>query len=706
MSTEKSESSHKLVPMLVLVLTVLFLLALLSLLMTGGTIGAIGLASEAEQEWQTVVGRALGSTGEDVPLVGAGGWARASVEVSNAPDDVVVSSVRVKYHVFSEPSDLEVQLLTSGAETSYTLWNKQNAQDTVLAQSTEELFAFQGVPVNGTWSLAVRGGDAEGYIDDFSVVVYYEIEMPSLRIEGGVASGTPGFLRLPQDAAPAILSPDRDEMPDAAVKAGSSVVPQEVPPGAIIIKTEDFEGSFPNEWQVFDFSDDGHERYWDDASCDACGGDWAAWPADGGADAIWPCSPNDYPNNMYTWMIYGPFDLSDASNAGTEFGMWHNIETDYDWAFFGASDDGSNFGGWYFDGYNDCTLWSSYYADRVGDSSVWVAWAFYSDQIVTYEGPWVDDIVIWKEIDCATVRIDSPEMFAEPGYLFTVDVAIGNAIDLGAFEFELTYDSTCVEAIDATLEPFLGSSGRGVADVGPTYGSGSVTYGGYSWGAAAGPDGDGVLAAITFRAGTNECCSELHLQNVQVTDTGGNTQCAWTEDGSVCVTPIPTPTSTPTKESGPTPTHTPTATPTATPTFTPPVIYLPVVLKNFVRYASPCSTGNDYCEDYDTHQAAYGPLEPGVAYRAYPEDEKDYYYFLVLESASITVRVTNYWAVGQLIVRDEGLVQIGRDVEDPINDRRLEVVLSNLAPGKYYVQLYTGSAYYHQNNLYELTMHK
>jgi hypothetical protein len=167
-------------------------------------------------------------------------------------------------------------------------------------------------------------------------------------------------------------------------------------------------------------------------------------------------------------------------------------------------------------------------------------------------------------------------------------------------------------------------------------------------------------------------------------------------------TPTPTPTTTPTRF----PTITPTPTPTATPTQTSGIIYLPVMLKSFTRYAPPCSASNDYCEDYDTPQAAYGPVEPGVAYRAYPEDEKDYYYFLVVEPASVTVRVTNYWAVGQLIVRDENLVQIGRDVEDPINDRRLEVVLSNLSPGKYYVQLYTGSAYYHQNNLYELTMHK
>jgi hypothetical protein len=535
MNTKRGKLDRRLFPPLAVVLTALLLLSLA--LPSLGT-RATDLASEARQASQTVTVRAQGTTGEDVPLAGVEGWAQASVDIDSAPDDAVVSTVRVKYHVVdAEPSELEVQLLTSGAEVSHTLWNKESAEGAVLTQSTEEIVAFQGAPVNGTWSVAVQGGDVEGYIDDFSIVIYYQVEMPVLHMEGEGPPGTPGFLRLPEGAAPDSPPPDEDEKPSVE---GSSVVPQDVPPGATIIKTENFEGAFPNGlWYPHDNSSDGYMRYWDDANCDQCGGDWAAWPADGGANRVDPCAGVNYPNNMNTWMEYGPFDLSDATNAGTEFVMWHDTEPDYDYVFFGVSYNGVDYYGLFWDGFAPCTLYNITYSDWAGDPSVYVAWVFYSDAGVRDRGAWVDDIVIWKEVmsDCATVRVDSLPT-ADEGYDFTVDVVIEDAVDLGAFEFELTYDSTCIEATDVDLGPFLGSTGRSVYETGPAFGTGSVTYGAYSLGATPpGPDGDGVLATITFRAGMNDCCSDLHLQNVVVTDTTGNEQCiSRTEDDSVCLT--------------------------------------------------------------------------------------------------------------------------------------------------------------------------
>ena len=526
---------RKKVRMLTLVLTTL---VLLSLALPGAGTGVIGMEHGARQESQTVTARAQGSTGDDVPLAGEGEWAQASVEISGVPDDAVVSSVRVKYHVVdAEPTDLAVKLLTSGAEVSHTLWNKESAEGTVLTQSTDEITTFQGAPVNGTWSLAVQGGDPEGYIDDFSVVVYYETEMSVLQVEG--PPGTPALLRLPEDAAPATLAPDNVEEPCAACGEGSPVVPQDVPPGATIIKSEGF-GSFPNtQWVLADQSGDGYTRYWDDAGCDPCGGDRAAWPADGGTDRVDPCAGNDYPNNMEAWMVYGPFDLSDATDAGTEFVMWHEIEAGYDYVFVGVSHDGRYFEGFAFDGSVPCSLYNFDYPGFVGDSSVWVAWEFYSDGSARYAGPWVDDVVIWKtgDGDGPTIKVDtpSPEIRVPKNRTFTVDVVIEDADDLGAFESQLTYNNTCVQVTDATLGPFLGSTGRSVADVGPTIGTGIVTYGAYSWGGSAGPNGDGVLATVTFQAGANECCSNLHLQNVTVTDTAGSAQSVSTEDGRVCV---------------------------------------------------------------------------------------------------------------------------------------------------------------------------
>jgi hypothetical protein len=151
----------------------------------------------------------------------------------------------------------------------------------------------------------------------------------------------------------------------------------------------------------------------------------------------------------------------------------------------------------------------------------------------------VDDIVIWGKTDtpCATVAVHPPETFANVSSSFAVDVVINDAVDLGAFQFDLTYNSTCVNATGATLGPFLGSTGRGVAEVGPSFGSESVTYGAYSWGSSAGPIGNGVLATVTFQAGSNECDSDLILQNVSVTDTSGSAQCYNAQDGIVHVTP-------------------------------------------------------------------------------------------------------------------------------------------------------------------------
>jgi hypothetical protein len=309
-----------------------------------------------------------------------------------------------------------------------------------------------------------------------------------------------------------------------------------VPPGATIIKAENFEGDFPNGlWYAYDQSNDGYERYWDDANCDQCGGDWAAWPADGGANRRNVCNGANYPNNMEAWMVYGPFDLSDASNAGTEFVMWHEIEAGYDWVFFGISLNCIDYYGLFWDGNAGCTLHNILYPDFVGDPSVCAAWVFGSDSGLTYEGPWVDDIVIWKDSDCSTVKVNPPYKIADKGYPFTVDIAVEDARDLGAFEFELTYNSACVNATGVTAGPFLGSTGRSVAEVGPSFGTGSVTYGAYSWGSGAGPSGNGVLATVTFQAGANECVSDLTFQNVSLADTSGNEQCAISVDGTVQV---------------------------------------------------------------------------------------------------------------------------------------------------------------------------
>lgn len=178
--------------------------------------------------------------------------------------------------------------------------------------------------------------------------------------------------------------------------------------GWSLIKTEYFEGAFPNTgWTIVDLSTDGYERKWDDDDYKPHPpSSWAAWPARGGANGLDPAPGNDdYFNNMDTRMSYGPFDLSDASQADTDFYLWRDIEVGpctpnpCDWIAFEISLDGTNFTTlerW--SGTYDWEFKDIYYNSHVGDSSVWVAWRFYSDDSITKVGPWVDDIRIWKYI--------------------------------------------------------------------------------------------------------------------------------------------------------------------------------------------------------------------------------------------------------------------------------------------------------------------
>jgi hypothetical protein len=258
------------------------------------------------------------------------------------------------------------------------------------------------------------------------------------------------------------------------------------------------------------------------------------WPADGGANRAPVCSGADYPNDLNSWVVYGPFDLSDASQAGTEFVMWHEIEPSYDAVCFGVSENGTDFSVLCWDGYADCTLYDIPYTDYVGDPSVWVAWIFISDYSITYRGPWVDDVIIWKQ-EGMTMRIAPPMVDANAGADFSIDVAIVDAVDLGAFEFSLLYDPSCVGAVSVDLGPFLGSTGRTAVPVGPTFDAESVTFGAYSFGSPTGPNGEGVLATVHFTAGASECSSLLHLQNAALTDTAGNPRTPTLQDGYVNV---------------------------------------------------------------------------------------------------------------------------------------------------------------------------
>jgi general secretion pathway protein D len=128
------------------------------------------------------------------------------------------------------------------------------------------------------------------------------------------------------------------------------------------------------------------------------------------------------------------------------------------------------------------------------------------------------------------LRLDPATSAAAIGQPVTLRVLIGEALDLGSFEFTLTYDATrlAISVDGVSLGDFLGSSGRSATAISPQIkvenGVGTLRFGAYTLGATPpGPSGSGTLAEITFTplaAGS----TEVAFANAQVTDTTGESQ--------------------------------------------------------------------------------------------------------------------------------------------------------------------------------------
>ena len=123
-----------------------------------------------------------------------------------------------------------------------------------------------------------------------------------------------------------------------------------------------------------------------------------------------------------------------------------------------------------------------------------------------------------------------------PDDTFSMAIEVEGAADLGGFQLALNFDPVVVRVEGVTLGDFLGSTGRNTVPLGPEVDNdaGTITFGGFSFGSQPGASGDGVLAILTLTAqGAGN--SPLHLENVQVADTGGQAQTVTVEDGMVTV---------------------------------------------------------------------------------------------------------------------------------------------------------------------------
>lgn len=167
------------------------------------------------------------------------------------------------------------------------------------------------------------------------------------------------------------------------------------------IASENFEGSFPRAgWQLLHES----EFYWGKRSCRLFNGSYSGWSVGAGAQGGGLACGANYPNNVNSWLVYGPFSLADAAHAELLFQSWHNAEAGYDGLGWGASSNGTDFygmsvtgnsGGWVSRSLNLAAVPG--FGSFIGQPQVWISINFFSDGSVTYpEGVYVDDIVLRK----------------------------------------------------------------------------------------------------------------------------------------------------------------------------------------------------------------------------------------------------------------------------------------------------------------------
>jgi hypothetical protein len=121
------------------------------------------------------------------------------------------------------------------------------------------------------------------------------------------------------------------------------------------------------------------------------------------------------------------------------------------------------------------------------------------------------------------------------GSTFKVDVNISGVANLFAFQLDLGFNPTLVQAIDVTEGAFL-PSGGGTFFVPGSIGSGSFSSNGDALFGFSGASGSGTLLQFDFKAiaaGT----SSLTLSNILLLDTSLNLLDKTTVNGSVTVTP-------------------------------------------------------------------------------------------------------------------------------------------------------------------------
>jgi hypothetical protein len=191
--------------------------------------------------------------------------------------------------------------------------------------------------------------------------------------------------------------------------------------GWVTILHEDFEGAFPGPWLLEDDVQGFGEYLWAKRGCRPYAGSYSGWAVGGGANGAFLACGAYYPNDVSSWMTYGPFSLADATAAELTFELWLNAEAGYDWFSVAVSTDGANWSGWSATsntwGWMDVRIDLSsapHLGPLLGRPKVWVALGFDSDESYRLpEGSYVDNIMLRKCVGADCTRVSHAQAVPE-----------------------------------------------------------------------------------------------------------------------------------------------------------------------------------------------------------------------------------------------------------------------------------------------------
>jgi hypothetical protein len=279
-----------------------------------------------------------------------------------------------------------------------------------------------------------------------SVLLLFSIGLTAQAAQDGGAISSPEVSpepgRLQWQECALKVDPSRDRVQyipvaDGAHPAGRTDRQAAAGQNWEVLLNETFEVQFPqyNGWQTFN-SIGFAPYYWGKSSYTSNTGSYSGWCCGAhrsGNPDLNPAS-DDYPNDMKAWMIWGPFDLSNATDAELLFYYWLNTEEGYDILGIMASDDGTQFygvttsgnsSGWV--GQEEFDLTDVYtLGDLTGDPNVWIAFIFTSDINTASTGVFLDDIMVRREVsaNAPPVIVHSPVSSAPAGQDLSITATI------------------------------------------------------------------------------------------------------------------------------------------------------------------------------------------------------------------------------------------------------------------------------------------